>query len=155
MNRFLILIILFVLISAPSMAKGHISDGLLKVYASGEDGPFLMLIEMRRQSLRDGLSAQFYNTGLIEKMGWYKQEVLEGVYQSFWPDGKQKSVLDYKNGLLNGRVNLYDESGRPEIMLTYEKGVLHGQGEYYENGVLTRTVIYDHGWAMVMDYPEM
>ena len=147
-----LMIFLFVMtISSPLMAKGQIQDGLCKVYSS-DNGGFLLLIEMQRESVRDGAAIQFYDDGVVEKIGWYRQGVLHGVYQSFWRSGEPRTLLDYSDGILHGRANRYDQHGRPQFLLSYERGMLHGPGKYYEDGLLKRIVNYQDDQALVIDY---
>lgn len=147
MRKILLAVIWMGILSCAALAGGQIQDGLCKVFL-GDNDSVLFILEMQRDTLREGAVFQFFQNGDVEKVAWYENGILEGASRSFWADGKVKSFLEYRSGVLDGRVGQYDRQGRPQMELTYSQGRLNGMGYYYEDGILKNTVMYEYGKAV-------
>lgn len=147
MKNILLILIWVIVLCSGALASGYIQDGLCKVFLGQENG-FLFILENQHDIVRDGAVFQFYETGEVEKMAWYRNGEKEGTSRLFWSDGQLRSLLKYRSGLLHGQVYHYDRQGRPQMEFIYSNGFLTGIGYYNEEGVFKNRVRYENGTAV-------
>ena len=82
-----------------------------------------------------GKYKQYYESGTIKTIGYYKNGELHGPYATYYESGLAKSMIEYKEDEYHGAYVEYFEDGTPSSRGKYKNG--HRDGEYvkfYENG---------------------
>ncbi|HSV43292.1 MAG TPA: hypothetical protein VLJ10_01935 [Candidatus Bathyarchaeia archaeon] len=153
MKKSFFLIIFISSLCSSVYAKGYIQDGFYKVFVRQED-PCLVMMEYDRNLVRDGIAAEFFETGEIQKIGFYNQGVVQGAWKSFWSNGQLRFSKQYREGILHGAVEYFARDGAPHFKLEYKDGQLHGIGYFYEDGQLVQKTQYDHGQIVAMQSLE-
>ncbi|MFI5158301.1 MAG: tetratricopeptide repeat protein [Sphingobacteriales bacterium] len=95
--------------------------------------------------IKNGSNKIYYSNGQLRSVDTAVYGVSEGAYIEYYPDGKVQSEYHYKHDNLNGICKEYDKNGALKSEITYVEGVNHGPAKYYNNGKLTKTMLYNYG----------
>ncbi|MFN8277120.1 MAG: toxin-antitoxin system YwqK family antitoxin [Chitinophagales bacterium] len=71
-------------------------------------------------------TVEFYESGAIKSKAFYKNAKLDGATTSYFPDGSIAGVARYKEGKLNGRLEKYHSPNHPEYLVDYKMDVMDG-----------------------------
>ena len=118
--------------------------------------------------LRQGLWKEYYETGELRSLGYYKNslpvgewkyffpdqqiEIIgsynnkgkkEGTWQWFYPNGEILILENWSDGLLDGHYCEYGETGVELVKGDYLEGAEEGEWEYNNNGTIEKGSYFD------------
>lgn len=110
------------------------------IYSYGRDGRVSQINSKENECL---VTHQSFVNGRLH----YQKTLGKGTDTLILYDrsGQQKGYRVYRNGVLYGKSEMFYKSGAPEEVVFYkENGEKDSIASYYPNGVIRRTVKYDH-----------
>ena len=122
---------------------GTIPDGPVKeFYESGS----LKEVAYYKNNKREGTSKWYYENGILQGERTFKDDILEGIIKWYYTTGSLGTEFNYKNGLLEGLTKLYWENGNIKAEHNYLNGKREGiNKQYYENGELRFIYTFKNG----------
>ena len=92
---------------------------------------------------KDGIWEYYWDNGILEGKGNYKNDLRDGLWEEYFSDGKLRYRGNYKNDLRDGIWEFYHENGKLYCKGLYNDGSQNALWEFYhENGQLHRKITY-------------
>lgn len=112
----------------------YYKNGVLKAVVNYKDGKF------------NGAYKDFYDNGLPESDGFYKNGNVNGEFINFYRLGGKMNVRNYDDGIIDGKATYYHRNGKLQYEVTFNEGELDGEFKsYYDDGSLKEVSHYDNG----------
>lgn len=101
------------------VVKGKKHGEFKTLYANG----IVEKVGFMKNNNNEGEWKYFYPNGKIESIGYFKNNKPDGLWKSYYPDGKLKSIGNYKDGMEDGYWKNYDERGKITEYFYYKNGL--------------------------------
>jgi len=139
-----VLAVLLLCLGAPAMADGVAADGFYAVYAAAS-GP-LDLFSYQRGFVRDGYHFEYYDTGNVKHIAFYRNGRPDGLEIGYYENGLVFFRENFKNGKRDGKSLHYYPDGLLKLSVQYYNGVPDGEARFYtQSGYLEKINVYDDG----------
>lgn len=113
--------------------KEWYANGMLKYDYTYGNRPNNVLAGLSTSSFgyKDGSFTSWYDNGIMESTGVYKDDRMEGEWKFFHPNGQQSTIELYKDGKLNS-MQCFDPSGKEtgDFCSISKPAMLKGFGDY-------------------------
>ena len=127
--------------------EGSLLNGLMHgEYAEYNKAGIKQLKETWANGKKNGPFTYYYENGMPEIVGAFKDNELDGDITGYYIDGTKKYFKQYTNGVRNGAANSYFESGQIEQEATFVNDLPDGDAiGYYPKGNIRNIQTYKMG----------